>query len=488
MSAKIKKLKKEILAAPLAVYTRRYPDADTQVSADLKILHAQLQSLQLEFRVIDDQTRALSREIGQAKKAQQPIESLLVAMQAQSARKGDLTRQQADIEAKILQYFELTTPPNSSGPDTRSDHPARAKLIASALRHPDPEDTSLVDSAISLHVLEDNAPHWNNYVSQHPAATIYHRTEWRQIIWESFGHTSYYLYAKDTQNKTRGILPLVHMKSRLFGNFLVSMPYFNYGGAVADSPAIEARLIGKANRLAQSLGASHVEYRDDIPRQDLAVRTDKVNMILPLPADTDALWDHFTPKLRAQIRKPQRELPEVSFGGTEYLNDFYQVFARNMRDLGTPVYGKDFFYKLLHTFPQQAQLVIIRIQSQPVGAALLIGYKDKLEIPWASTIRDVNHLSINMLLYWEVLSLAIRNGFKYFDFGRSSKDAGTYQFKKQWGAMPKQLYWHYWLAEGEAAPALNPENPKFAAAINLWKRLPVSLTRWIGPHIVKNIP
>jgi len=486
MSTLTKNLKKEILAAPHAAYTSRHDDVNADICTELKALHAQLQRLQQEYRVIDNQTRTLSREIGQAKKENQPIESLLAAMQVQNARKADIALQRTDLEARILQHFDLTSATDSTEPANNSHRPTIAPVLAGDRYYPAPESSEEV--VITLHTLEDDALHWNDYVAQNPAATIYHKAEWRKVINESFGHTSYYLYAADAQNKTRGILPLVHLKSLLFGNFLVSMPYFNYGGAVADSPAIEIQLIAEANRLAQSLGASHVEYRDDIPRHDLPARTDKVNMILPLPTDTDELWNLFTPKLRAQIRRPQRERPEVSFGGTEYLNDFYRVFARNMRDLGTPVYGKAFFRNLLQTFPQQAQLVIIRIQSRPVGAAFLIGYKDRLEIPWASTLRDVNHLSINMLMYWEVLSLAIRNGFKYFDFGRSSKDTGTYQFKKQWGAMPKQLYWHYWLAEGEAAPALNPANPKYAAAINLWKRLPVSLTRWIGPHIVKNIP
>ena len=125
---------------------------------------------------------------------------------------------------------------------------------------------------------------------------------------------------------------------------------------------------------------------------------------------------------------------------------------------------------------------------RPVAAAFLLGYKDTLEIPWASTIKDVNHLSVNMLLYWEVLKFAVDNQYQYFDFGRSSKDSGTFRFKQQWGAIPKQCYWHYWLKNNAEMPSLNPNNPKYKLVISLWKKLPVSVTKYIGPNIVKSLP
>jgi serine/alanine adding enzyme len=164
------------------------------------------------------------------------------------------------------------------------------------------------------------------------------------------------------------------------------------------------------------------------------------------------------------------------------------VFAKNMRDLGTPVYGKAFFRHILQTFPDNSRIIIVRLNKHPVAAAFLLGHDTTLEIPWASTIKQVNHLSMNMLLYWEVLKFAIGSNYRFFDFGRSSKDSGTYRFKQQWGAKPRQCYWHYWLRGGGELPALNPNNPKYKALITLWKIMPVWLTKWIGPGIVKNLP
>jgi FemAB-related protein (PEP-CTERM system-associated) len=211
-------------------------------------------------------------------------------------------------------------------------------------------------------------------------------------------------------------------------------------------------------------------------------------MILPLPGEESELWNSFAPKLRAQIRRPQRENPQVYFNESTALDEFYSVFSRNMRDLGTPVYSKSFFCSILDYFTKQSHIIVIKLDHRPVAAAFLLGHGDTLEIPWASTIREVNHYSINMLLYWEVLRFAIKKRYVYFDFGRSSKGTGTYRFKQQWGAQPKPLYWHYWLKNGGDLPSLNPSNPKYALMINIWKRLPIPITNLIGPMVVKNLP
>ncbi len=211
-------------------------------------------------------------------------------------------------------------------------------------------------------------------------------------------------------------------------------------------------------------------------------------MLLSLPDSEQTLWQGFTAKLRAQIRRPQREQTRVFIGGREYLNDFYAVYSRNMRDLGSPVQSKHFIDNILLHFPQNSWLIVIKLGQRPVAAGFLLGLGDTMEIPLASTIREVNSLSINMLLYWEVLKFAIKQNYSQFDFGRSSKNAGTYRFKQQWGAQPKQLYWHYWLGNSETPPSLNPSNPKYAIIINVWKRLPLIIANLLGPAIVRNLP
>ncbi len=211
-------------------------------------------------------------------------------------------------------------------------------------------------------------------------------------------------------------------------------------------------------------------------------------MIRRLPTTEDDLDDELGAKVRAQIKRARQENITTRIGHVDLLDDFYHVFAINMRDLGTPVYGKEFFSRILQAFPEQAHVVVVYLHEKPVATAFLLGHGGMMEIPWASTLRRVNHLNINMALYRDVLGFCIRKGYAFFDFGRSSKDAGTYRFKKQWGAQPQQHYWHYWLSDGGPLPELKPDSPKFRLLIAIWQRLPVSISKLIGPRVVKYLP
>lgn len=336
---------------------------------------------------------------------------------------------------------------------------------------------------------QSEEPLWDAFVDTRSEASLYHHSSWRKLIQDLFGHETLYLYATNAAGEWVGILPVVRLRSRFFGDYMVSMPYVNYGGALGLSAEIETALMQEAGRSGQAAGVSHIEFRDLVARAGAwKLRTDKVVMELNLPASQDELWNGFSPKLRAQIRRPQREQTQVVHGGAELLPQFYRVFARNMRDLGTPVYGQAFFAAIMATFPAAAHIVIVRHGQQPVAAALLLGHRDRMEIPWASSLREYNQMGVNMLLYWEALRQAMDGRYKTFDFGRSSIDSGTYRFKKQWGAQARQLYWHYWLAPGQDLPQLTPSSPKYQLAIRAWKRLPLFLANRLGPHIVKNLP
>ena len=159
-----------------------------------------------------------------------------------------------------------------------------------------------------------------------------------------------------------------------------------------------------------------------------------------------------------------------------------------MRELGTPVYPKSFFKNILETFQESAWICSVYKDEEPVASGFLFGFKDRLDIPWASSKREYDRFNPNMLLYWNSLKFACENGYRIFDFGRSTPGEGTYKFKEQWGAKPIQLYWHYWLKNNGPLPELNPKNPKYQMAIKIWQKLPVAVTRFIGPMIVKNIP
>ena len=468
--------RKTILADPLAQFASQHPDATSKQLAAISSLAERCTKLDTEHDEIKLLTQQLSRQIGQAKKDGDKIDELLAAMKKHSKHLKELETGIGELQEEILVCFNTTKDAATVAP--------QADTVSTRIY-----STTDID-ANDIHVSLDAATpeEWNRYVESNPSASLYHRAEWQALIKETFGHSGYYFSARDKTGNITGVLPLIRLRSRLFGDFMVSMPYFNYGGAVADHPLIEQHLMEAAAQQGARIGVSHIEFRDDTPRRELPARTEKVNMILRLPDNQDELWQSFTPKLRAQIRRPQRENPQVLMGGVEYLDDFYAVFSRNMRDLGTPVYSRTFFRNILDSFPDTSQLIVVRLADRPVATAFLIGHRDTLEIPWASTLSDVNRLSINMLLYWEILKYAIKQGYRNFDFGRSSKDSGTYRFKQQWGAQPRPLYWHYWQASGDTLPSLNPDNPRYALAIKVWQRLPLTVTRALGPLIVKNLP
>ena len=468
--------RKTILADPLAQFASQHPDATSKQLAAISSLAERCTKLDTEHDEIKLLTQQLSRQIGQAKKDGGEVDELLAAMKKHSKHLKELETGIGELQEEILVCFNTTKDAATVAP--------QADTVSTRIY-----STTDID-ANDIHVSLDAATpeEWNRYVESNPAASLYHRAEWQALIKETFGHSGYYFSARDNTGHITGVLPLIRLRSRLFGDFMVSMPYFNYGGAVADHPLIEQHLMEAAAQQGARIGVSHIEFRDDTPRRELPARTEKVNMILHLPDNQDELWQSFTPKLRAQIRRPQREKPQVLMGGVEYLDDFYAVFSRNMRDLGTPVYSRTFFRNILDSFPDTSQLIVVRLADRPVAAAFLIGHRDTLEIPWASTLSDVNRLSINMLLYWEILKYAIKQGYRNFDFGRSSKDSGTYRFKQQWGAQPRPLYWHYWQASGDTLPSLNPDNPRYALAIKVWQRLPLRVTTALGPLIVKNLP
>jgi len=341
---------------------------------------------------------------------------------------------------------------------------------------------------IRLACLEDSR-NIDRYIAQSSSASLYHNYAWCEVIEKSFGHKTYYLVCEEKKDSLSGILPLVHMKSLIFGNFIVSMPFFNYGGVCADNEVNRNHLIGEAIKLAKKLDARHIEFRQEEPLNNgFPFKLEKVSMRLNLPPSQKELWNSFSSKLRSQIKVPQKNGIYARIGGIEELDNFYKVFSVNMSHLGTPVYPKRFFRNILEKFPRCTSICSAFLGDIPVASGFLVGFKNVLEIPWASSLWKYNRLSANMLLYWTVLQFACENGFTVFDFGRSTPGEGTFKFKEQWGATPTPMRWHYWLRSNGAIPEITPRNPKYRIAIDLWKKLPVSVTRFLGPHIVKNIP
>ena len=326
---------------------------------------------------------------------------------------------------------------------------------------------------------------WEAFVNARADVAGYHAWGWRRVFANAFGHEPVYLIARQGDD-VAGILPLVQIKSLLFGNSLTSLPFLNYGGVMADTADAAEALIEAAGDQARERKCKHVELRH-VARQfpNLPCKTHKVAMQLPLAA---GLWDALDRKVRNQIRKAEKSGLVVERGGEPLLADFYTVFARNMRDLGTPVYSRRLFEEVLRTFPDRAQLHIVRLNGRPVAAGLTYRTTSMVQLPWASSIREFNSLCANVLLYWDAIQFAQSTGAGVFDMGRSTPNEGTFKFKAQWGAEPVPLHWEYQLTSEGRLPNVSPANPKFQLAIALWQKLPLGVATRVGPMIVRAIP
>lgn len=315
------------------------------------------------------------------------------------------------------------------------------------------------------------------------------RQEWLAVVQKGLGHTPYCLEAR-LGGETVGLLPLAFVRSALFGRFLVGLPYVNRGGVMTGETAVATKLIDHATRLADELDVRYLELRHEKPVDHPALGaqlTSKVHMRLALPETADALWKRLDPKVRNQIRKGEKNSLQIAWGGEDLLGEFYDVFSRNMRDLGTPVFGRKLFHVILVAFPEDAELCVVRLDGRAVASALLIHGHGVTEVPSASSLRQFNSTNANMFMYWHLLQRAIVRKQQVFDFGRSTIDSNTYRFKRQWGAEPHPAIWQYYVRHGDVGD-MRIEGGKYDRMIGLWRRLPVWLTRLIGPPIVRGIP
>ncbi len=335
----------------------------------------------------------------------------------------------------------------------------------------------------------DRQPLWQACADAAGADGFHSDPRWLTAIGDGLRHSTYMIDA-ECDGRVVGLLPLSFVRSMLFGRFLVSLPYVNSAGIIAQDDDVATVLIDQAVELADQLNVRYLELRHESERSHPAMAhqlTSKVHMRLPLPDSEDELWKRFKPKVRNQIRKGEKHEFTIHFGHLELLEDFYAVFSRNMRDLGTPVFGRSLFRSILGQFPDRAELCVVRQGQRPAAAAILVHGNGMTEVPSASSLRELNRTNVNMLMYWHLLRRTIQREQGVFDFGRSTIDGNTYRFKKQWGAMPEPAVWQYYVRQGDFE-AMRRESGSYDRMIRIWQRLPLSLTRLIGPPIVRGIP
>ena len=326
---------------------------------------------------------------------------------------------------------------------------------------------------------------WDEYVLQCPNAGVYQRAGWARVIERGYGHVPIYLWARD-ESRVRGILPMVLFRGALGGRTLVSLPFLDEGGLCADTDIARTALWKAAQDVAKRERAAAIELRQGYPSGlPLAPLGSKVSVMLELASDPGTMWKRLDAKVRNQVRKAMTSGLTPAWCGIEGLDDFYAVFAQNMRDLGSPVHAKRFFATILEEFAGDARLLLVRHGTQAVAGGVCIVFRDTVLVPWASSLREWRSRNPNNLLYWEVIRSACDKGLRWLDFGRSSPGEGTYRFKMQWGGSERRLPWQ--VDPSARASIIDSDNPRYRWMIRAWQRLPVPVTKVIGPILRKRL-
>jgi FemAB-related protein (PEP-CTERM system-associated) len=336
----------------------------------------------------------------------------------------------------------------------------------------------------------DNRNAWDAFVQRCPQATFFHLSAWQDILDEVFDHRSFYLYAERAGDIV-GVLPLAEVRSRLFGHALTSLPFCVYGGAaLADDagPEVLSELEAKAETLAHALGVQHLEYRntqvrhEDWPRQAELYVTFRKEILPEVEANMLAI----PRKQRAMVRKGIKNglVSEVD----DSVERFFALYADNVLRHGTPALPKAFFQRLKDSFGEACEvLTVLSPEGKPLSSVLSFYFRDEVLPYYAGDDVAARDLAANDFKYWELMRRACERGCKVFDYGRSKVGTGPYSFKKNWGFEPQPLSYEYRLYKRDSIPQNNPMNPKYRAFIALWKRLPIGVANWLGPHIVRNL-
>lgn len=328
---------------------------------------------------------------------------------------------------------------------------------------------------------------WDDFLSGTPDSTFCHLSGWREIFSDVLGHQTLYLVARHADGEWAGVLPLVRVRSLLFGDHLLSVPFLNYGGPLG-TPAARASLAEAARDEAEGRGVDLLELRCRHELSSSLVRSDrKITVLLDLPDDPRTLWeDHLRSKVRSQVRRPRKEGMEARFGHDQ-LEPFYRVFARNMRDLGTPVLPRPFFERIRDVFPDRFVIGAVYAGERPVAAGCGFVWRDEFEITWASSLREYSRSAPNMLLYWSFMERMVEREIAVFNFGRCTPESGTHRFKAQWGTRDVPLPWLTW-SPGEVSAPPSPEDPVYRLATTLWSRLPLWIANRVGPPLARRLP
>lgn len=346
-----------------------------------------------------------------------------------------------------------------------------------------------LSTTIRLYTPSDQTA-WDDFVLNHPQGTFFHLIGWKNVIEKTFGHKSYYLLAQDGP-KIVGILPLFVVKSFLFGKSLTSVAFGAYGGVLAQNGQSAQSLLEEAIKITQKENLDYLELRNLFRREPNWPVKDLYYTF------RGEIFPNLEDNLKAIPRKSRRMVrvgrdkyklkSEIAKGNL--LNEFYEIYAHSLHNLGTPVFPRALFKNFLQEFNNDCKILLVRNpEGKAIAGVMSFFYKDEVLPYYGGSLPEGKKMAANDFMYWELMKYGCEHGYKIFDFGRSKRGTGSFDFKKHWGFEPRPLYYQYYLHRLKEIPNISPINPKYQKKIEMWKKLPFALTKILGPMIVKYIP
>lgn len=341
-----------------------------------------------------------------------------------------------------------------------------------------------------LRALADDVedPRWNAYVEAHPDGTFYHLLEWRRVLRRTYRRASHLLFV-ERGDRIVGLVPLYESGGPPFTKALVSVPVGVGGGVLADDDEIALLLLAGARGIAERERLSYVELKSEKKRFDDLYTKDDLYFAFRQELFEDAAKQRsaIPRKTRAVLRQAERANLRATYNRDD-LDAFVDLYALSLRNLGTPMFPRELFVAALEELGERCDLLTVRQTGRIIGCVMNFYFKDVMLPFFAGTLPEARDVGINNYVYWAMLETGYERGFRTFDFGRSKIGTGAFEFKKHFGMRPEPLAYQYDLVLTDEPPSFNPTNPKYAKAIETWQRLPVGLTKVIGPIISKRLP
>src|SRR5271166_4940025 len=344
-------------------------------------------------------------------------------------------------------------------------------------------------SPVQIHSLTAEVEaQWDDFVQSHPKATFFHQIGWKKVMQATYGYRPFYFYA-ERDGQITGIAPVFLISNWMTGRCLISLPFAVYGGVCASDAESEAALTARLEQLAEENKVEYLEIR----KRDGAIQTGYqenpryATFTLPLTANTEDLYKSLPKDIRYMIRKGEKAGLTVK-RGAGLLDTFYQLMTVNLRRLGTPAFPKKLFRNLLREYPSQTDITVVYSGDKAVSAGLSFFFRDWMQPYYIGSLDEAKGLAANNFLWWELMKLAAEKGCSTFDFGRSKKDSGNFDFKKKWNPKIDTLSYQVRLFRRKEMPNFSPANSKFQMATNAWKKMPLGLTRALGPYVVRWFP